>query len=171
MRTFTHRITQTTPTPYDLSRGVFVKIILLIFSFALLTACSTQPDAYDSQGKAIRLSDYQGKWVIINYWANWCKPCLKEMPALNQIYQSNKNKLVVLGVSFDKLTSSEINNTIKKMNIYYPMLSTFPLEKLGITKTLSVLPITFIINPKGKLVKTLKGPRTKKQFLHAVNLV
>lgn len=138
-------------------------IVFLTF----LVACSSQPDAKDSQGNAIRLSDYKGKWVVINYWATWCKPCLKEMPALNDLYRNNKSKLVVLGVSYDTLTNTEINTVVKKYAIQYPMLSTFPIDKLGVTH-LSVLPLTFIINPAGKLIKTLKGPQTEAQFRKAI---
>jgi len=140
-----------------------VPIVFLVF----LVACSSQPDAKDSEGNAIRLSNYKGKWVVINYWATWCKPCLKEIPALNDLYRKNKSKLVVLGVSYDKLTNTEINDVVKKLSIQYPMLSSFPIDKLGITQ-LSVLPITFIINPEGKLTKTLKGPQTETQFRKAI---
>ncbi len=112
-------------------------------------------------------SNYKGKWVIVNYWATWCKPCLKEMPALNDLYKNNKDKIVVLGVSYDKLSNKEIKAVAKKLSIQYPMLSTFPINKFGV-KHLSVLPVTFIINPKGQLVKTLKGPQTEAQFKQAI---
>ena len=117
----------------------------------------------------MRLSDYKGKWIVINYWATWCKPCLKEMPALNDLYRNNKNRLVVLGVSYDKLTNEEINDVVKTRSIQYPMLSKFPMDKFGVARV-SILPITFIINPEGKLVKTLKGPQTEAQFRQAIGL-
>lgn len=144
---------------------LIVSVILLTF----LVACSSQPDAKDSQGNAIRLSDYKGKWIVINYWATWCKPCLQEMPALNDLYRKHTNQLIVLGVSYDKLTNKEINAVVNKLSIQYPMLSTFPIDKFGI-KHLAVLPVTFIINPEGKLVKTLKGPQTETQFRQAIGV-
>lgn len=149
-------------------RNLFL-VLLSLTLLSFVVACSKQADSTDSQGHAIRLSDYKGKWVVINYWATWCKPCLQEMPALNALYQGNRKKIVVLGVSYDQLSNNEIKKIANKMSIEYPMLSTFPLQKLGISH-LDVLPITFILNPKGQLVKTLKGPQTKKQFRHALGL-
>lgn len=145
--------------------------ILLISCIALagLASCSKQADSTDSQGRVIRLNDYTGKWVVINYWATWCSPCLKEMPALNALYVGNRDKVVVLGVSYDKLSNEEMNAVANKRSIDYPLMSTFPLKKLGV-KRLDVLPITFIINPDGKLVKTLKGPQTENQFRKAIGL-
>jgi len=139
-----------------------IAIVLLTF----LIACSSQPDSHDSHGNAVRLTDYKGKWIVINYWATWCKPCLTEMPALNDLYRHNKNKLVVLGVSYDNLTNKEINTVAKKLSIQYPLLSTFPMDKFGVTRV-AVLPVTFIINPDGKLVKTLKGPQTEDTLTQA----
>ena len=145
-----------------------LKYCLTLLLALFLVACSQQPDSHDSQGNPIRLSDYKGKWVIINYWATWCKPCLTEIPALNNLYQQNKNKVVVLGVSYDKLSHTEINKVVTQFSIRYPMLSTFPIQKIGV-KNVSVLPTTFIITPQGQLAKTLKGPQTKKQFAKAIN--
>lgn len=150
-----------------LKRTLLTLISLALISFA--AACSKQADSKDSKGHAIRLSDYDGKWVVINYWATWCKPCLKEMPALNALYLGNRDNVVVLGVSYDKLSNQEMNAFAKKLEIRYPLLSSFPLKKLGIERV-DVLPITFIINPDGKLVKTLRGPQTEQQFRNVIGL-
>ena len=146
-----------------------LRLLFCLILFMALAACSSQPDAHDSKGQAIRLSDYKGKWVIINYWATWCKPCLKEIPALSQLYRDHSNKVLVLGVSYDQLSNSEIEKVSKKFSVSFPMLSAFPIHKLGV-KDVKVLPITFIINPEGKWVKTLKGPQTKQQFAQAVDI-
>lgn len=125
-------------------------IVLALFLILMtIGACDRSSDARDSKGNPIRLSDYQGKWVIINYWATWCEPCLEEMPALDKLYRHHSNNLVVLGVSQDALSNPELLKTEKKMAIHYPLLSTFPLEKIGI-KNISVLPTTFILKPKRK---------------------
>lgn len=145
------------------------RTLLLIVVTLMLTACTSHPDTHDSHGNAIRMKDYLGKWVVINYWAKWCKPCLKEMPDLQALYQLHKNKVVVLGVSFDQLTNNELNTISQSMNITYPLVSTFPIANYGVRR-LTVLPITFIINPKGKLVQTLQGPQTKQQFAKAVGI-
>jgi peroxiredoxin len=146
----------------------WAKLLPSIAIILLISACSKPIDIKDSHGHTIHLSDYRGKWIYLNYWASWCKPCTREMPALNALYQGNRDNMVVLGVSYDKLSSEEINQVAKKQAIQYPMLATFPLDKMGIPH-LNVLPITFIINPKGRLVKTLKGPQTERQLKHAID--
>jgi thiol-disulfide isomerase/thioredoxin len=147
-----------------------LKILLVIASTLFLFACShQQPNSHDSKGNPIYLKNYLGRWVVINFWAPWCKPCLHEIPGLNRLYQKNKIALVVLGVSYDNLSNQKINMTIKKYAIHYPMLSTLKLAQYGIHK-ISTLPTTFIINPGGKLTKTLKGPHTTAQFAKAIGI-
>jgi len=144
-------------------------LLLGVIIISFTTACSKQSDGIDSHGHTIRLSDYRGKWVIINFWATWCKPCLKEMPALNRLYENNRKKVIILGVSYDKLSNHQIKSIVEKLDIKYPMLSSLSLQKFGI-QHLDVLPISFVINPEGNLVKTLKGPQTEAQFRSAVDL-
>ncbi|MCB1827651.1 MAG: TlpA family protein disulfide reductase [Coxiellaceae bacterium] len=144
-------------------------LLICLFNLILLSACSSQADTKDSKGHAIRLSNYEGKWVVVNYWATWCKPCLTEIPTLNAIYQGNRDRVMVIGVSYDKLNNEEINQVAKQWAVQFPMTAQFPLEKLNVQR-LDVLPITFIFNPDGKLVKTLRGPQTETQFKTALNL-
>jgi len=139
-------------------RRLFVIFIILI----ALVAC-TKPQTYDSHGKPIRLSNYLGKWVIVNYWASWCVPCLRELPDLNRFYSQHKNTVVVLGVSFDGWSNDKINAFAKKMNIQFPMLSDFPKEKFGI-QHIPTVPLTLIISPKGKLKTLLHGPQDESSL-------
>lgn len=144
-------------------------LIILLNLVIVCSGCSKNPDAYDSNGKPIQVNNYVGKWVIINYWAPWCKPCLTEMPTLETLSQNYPNKLVIIGVSFDGLSNDELNSLSKKLKITYALTSKFPIIKYGV-RELPALPITFIINPEGKLVKTLLGPQTKEQFLEIMKL-
>ncbi len=142
-----------------------VFIVLFLISIA---ACSYQPDTLDSEGHPIRLSDYRGQWVIVNFWAPWCKPCLTEMPMLNALYLHHRNKIMVLGVSYDHLSNQEIQSIAKRYRIKFPLMSNFPMKKLG-TNDIPVLPTSFIINPSGKTVQTLKGPQTEQSLLRVIN--
>lgn len=138
----------------------------LIFSFFILcvTACHPKPDATDSHGNPIYLSDFHGKWIIVNYWATWCPPCLKELPALNALYANHHDKLVVLGVNFDGLPSADIDNFSQKLHLTFPLLSSFPLSKFDV-KEIATLPTTLIITPEGKLHKIVYGPQTEGMLL------
>ncbi len=83
---------------------------LLVFIAALFAAVPSVAEIVDFmlpdlEGKPVSLSDFRGKWVIVNYWATWCPPCLDEIPELVSLHDDNRDKLVVLGVDYE-----EINN-------------------------------------------------------------
>ncbi len=146
-----------------------VTTLLVIFASVVLVSCSKQADTMDSHGKPISLASYQGKWVVINYWATWCKPCVKELPDLNALYTEQKDKVMVLGVNYDKMENAEINQFAKKLGVTFPMLREFPIQKYGV-KDITGLPTTFIFNPKGKLVDTLHGPQTQASLEKAMGI-
>lgn len=119
----------------------------------------------DIAGKKHILSDYKGKWVIVNYWATWCPPCLEEVPDLVALYDCRKNKdLVILGVAFDYESAQEVTDYVNDMLISYPIvLGDEQVQKqIGFTE---MLPTTYIFNPRGELVETKHGLVTK-QYLN-----
>jgi thiol-disulfide isomerase/thioredoxin len=132
---------------------------------AALTACSTKPGAsfVTSQSKTITLASLKGKWVFVNYWADWCKPCIKEMPALEKLAEQNKNNVVVVGVNFDELDNASLNKSAKRFGVTYALTSHFPIQQFGV-KDIETIPVTFVFNPEGKLVKTLDGPKSLTDF-------
>lgn len=153
------------------------KIILLtscfIFLAALLAGCSgndvTGVVLQDIHGKQYALNDYKGKWIVINYWASWCKPCYKEIPALNALAKQYKSQVLVFGVSYDRATGSKLAQIIKKMKVQFPTLAVDPAKVLGIPHVPG-LPATYLINPKGKLSKRLLGMQSEKSLIAAMHL-
>lgn len=116
----------------------------------------------DLAGKEHRLADYQGKWVLINYWATWCPSCLDEMPDFVSLYDKHKGKdLMVLGVAVDYKSTKEVRDFVDDMLVSYPVI-------LGTPKIFAqfgspdVLPTTYIYNPQGILVKMKRGSVTKQ---------
>ncbi len=119
-------------------------------------------------GATIDLTKLGGKWVIINYWASWCRPCYKEIPELNKVAANYQNKLLVLGISYDQVAIDKLPTVIKKMQIKFPTLKVDPAMELGI-ENVPGLPVTYLINPQGKLVKELLGVQTEATLLKAIN--
>jgi len=74
----------------------------------------------DMDGRLYKVSDYRGKWLIINFWATWCAPCLKEMPELERFYQQNKALAQVWGVSFEDSDKAAIRAYVERLGITLP---------------------------------------------------
>ncbi|HNV88465.1 MAG TPA: TlpA disulfide reductase family protein [Methylotenera sp.] len=121
----------------------------------------------DTEGKKHTLSQYKGKWVIVNYWATWCPPCLEEVPDLVALYDSRKNKdVMIIGVAFDYQSAKEVAEYVDDMLMSYPIV----LGDDEVTKQIGnveVLPTSYIYNPRGELVKTKRGLVTK-QYLESL---
>lgn len=143
-----------------LLRKIFFLIAILAFLPTVLAA-----DGFvikDTSGKEHQLSQYKGKWVVVNYWATWCPPCLEEVPELVTLYDERKDKdVMVLGVVFDYESIKDVMVYVDDMLMSYPIV----LGDATITKQIGsaeVLPTTYIYNPKGQLVKTKRGLVTRE---------
>jgi len=103
----------------------------------------------DLKGNEISLSDYRGKIVILNFWTTWCKPCRVEIPGFVEIYEEYKNKgMEILGISLDRAGSEQILKFVEENKISYPVL--LGTKKIATDYEIQVIPITYIIDKKGK---------------------
>lgn len=134
------------------------------FALLLLLLAGCEPPA-TATGNAALLESLRGQWVVINYWAKWCKPCIEEIPELNELDHLHDD-ITVLGVNYDGATGEELATQLRELNVAFPTLDEDPAELLGQPRP-SVLPTTFIINPEGALVHSLVGPQTLESLLAA----
>ena len=141
---------------------------LLRLSRAVVTcvmACALPAAAFDltdTQGQRHRLADYQGRWVVVNFWATWCVPCIQEIPEI-AAFQKEHPKVVVIGVAMDGENAAKVKQFAKKTGHDYALvLSDESVEKqLGDPRA---LPTTRIYDPSGKVVYDRVG-RVSRKFL------
>jgi thiol-disulfide isomerase/thioredoxin len=133
-----------------------------------LFSCS-KPDLNVFEGKGVFLDDLKGKWIVFNYWADWCPPCIKEIPELNSLQSNFSDDLKVFLINFDMLEGEELKQQLEKFNVQVDSLLTDPsiIYDWVIPEN---LPVTFIINRKGELEFTLVGPQTEEEIINMLSL-
>lgn len=140
-----------------------VALLMCCGSALLLSACNNNSNAnadfHYHNGETGNLADYRGRWLIINYWAVWCKPCVEEIPELNHFAEQQRGIAAILGVDYDQLQGEALQQAIDKLAIAFPVLLKDPSAALGYPRP-TVLPTTLIFNPDGQLHRTLLGPQT-----------
>tara|TARA_X000000368_G_scaffold61516_1_gene43373 strand:- start:124 stop:495 length:372 start_codon:yes stop_codon:yes gene_type:complete len=114
-------------------------------------------------GSSGKLNDFRGNWLVVNYWADWCPPCIKEMPELSKFYNANKDSVLVLAYNFDRLEGDELSDQIQRFGVDIPSITNDPGLLFGWESPPS-LPATYIINPTGELLHTLIGPQTQESL-------
>ena len=135
----------------------------LLLSLLLIFSSCSDPDSILVDGNSGKLDDFLGKWLVVNYWADWCPPCIKEMPELAKFYNANKDSVLVLAYNFDRLENEELYDQIQRFGVDIPSITNDPGLLFGWEAPPS-LPATYIINPEGELLHTLIGPQTQKSL-------
>ena len=116
----------------------------------------------DANGRVHRLEDYRGRWVLVNFWATWCPPCLDEIPDLVALHEERgKRDLVVIGIAMDYQSRETVLQFVEQMFISYPIVFGTPAIAAQIGK-IPGLPTTFIYDPGGKMAVRHVGPLTKE---------
>ena len=145
-----------------LKKIIFPKSLPLLTLLLCFTACS-KPDFEIYKNSSGYIQDLRGKWVVINYWADWCPPCIKEMPELSSFYEDNKEEVQVFAYNFDQLEGEELQEQILRFKVNVPSLLTDPGELFG-WEVPESLPATYIIDPEGVTREVLIGPQTKESL-------
>ena len=135
----------------------------------LLVACGGGEPMRYADGSELSFSDWNGRWVLVNYWAEWCAPCRAEIPELNALFRDNGADVLVVGVNFDGVTDLALSDLIVRMGIEFPVLTIDPRERWHYDRP-GVLPTTVVIDPQGNVVRTLVGPQSRETLSELLGL-
>ncbi|MFY9559725.1 MAG: TlpA disulfide reductase family protein [Terriglobales bacterium] len=117
------------------------------------------------EGKNMKLSDFRGKAVLLNFWATWCGPCKIEMPWFVELQKEyGPQGLQIVGVAMDDASNEDIAKFARQMGVNYPIL----LGKEAVGQSyggVNVLPTTFFIDRDGKLVAREFGLQSRSVFV------
>ena len=130
----------------------------------LVVACSPSPslsiyNAQHHQGETLSGTALQGHVLLLNFWAPWCKPCIEEIPQLNQFAAQHADRVIVLAVNFEHPKSGEIPSAADLAGIRYASLISDPATVFNLPD-ISGLPTTLVLNDQGAVIKTLAGTQT-----------
>lgn len=157
-------------------RGVILVVLVAAIVFTIyntaiqdkakaLQVGSQAPDfeLVDLEGNTVRLSDYKGQGVFLNFWGTWCPPCKKEMPAMNRQYEVYKDQGVhVLSVNIAQ-SDFEVKNFVDNYKLNFPVVID---KSKSVMQAYSIkpLPTTILINPDGDIERIITGEMTEQQI-------
>lgn len=120
----------------------------------LLTACSPAPQFTDSKNLPVALADFAGKPLLVNYFAPWCAPCLRELPLLEAL--AREGEIAVVMVNYDPTTPAELRKMAGQYHIRVPQL--IPRQEASLPFPHPAgLPTSYLLDGEGKLQQTLVG--------------
>jgi thiol-disulfide isomerase/thioredoxin len=132
---------------------------LAIIGTLMLGGCGNDY-GIDQNGQKVVADRLDGKWLVLNYWAEWCGPCRTEIPELNTLAEQLKDKKIgVFGVNFDNVQGQELKGASEKLGIRFTVLAQDPSELFELPRS-EALPVTYIIDEKGKVREQLMGEQT-----------
>jgi thiol-disulfide isomerase/thioredoxin len=145
-------------------------LLLLLASANALAATVDRPalavDTLD-HGR-FDLAEQRGRWVVVNYWATWCTPCLKEIPELAEL-DASREDVRVIGLAFEEIDEPDMREFLGRHPAGYPiaLIDVFaPPADFDVPRG---LPMTYLIAPDGRLAKRFLGPVTAQTLGEAID--
>ncbi len=117
-------------------------------------------------GATFDLSAQRGKWVILNWWATWCRPCIKEIPDLNAL--ARREDVEVLGLDFEEIDRADLDAFLVEHPIHYPIAPIDVFEPPAGFPVPRGLPLTYLVAPDGVVAKAFVGPVTRADLERAI---
>ncbi len=118
-------------------------------------------------GKTFDLAAHHGKWVVVNFWATWCSPCIKEMPDISAFVASRKD-VTAIGLAYEDTDKAEVEAFAKAHPVSYPLAQVDVYKPPADFDTPRGLPTTYLIAPDGSVAKQFTGPITVTDLEKAI---
>jgi thiol-disulfide isomerase/thioredoxin len=142
---------------------------------ATTSADATQPPKAEKpalvvdtiDGGKFDLAEHRGKWVVVNFWATWCNPCLKEIPDLDA-FDKSRDDVEVIGLAYEEIEKADMLAFLKEHVISYPIALVDVYKPPADFETPPGLPMTYLIAPDGKVARKFLGPITSIELAAAM---
>ena len=148
-----------------ITKVILISTVLMAFSISahaagLMQPVNNTPFAEDFSlmgvdGRTYTLKDYKGKFALVNFWATWCPPCVKEMPSLNTLYEKLGDRMEVVGVHAG-LNLAVVKEFLKEHPVNFDVIID---KKLDLNWGQAGLPTTFLLDPEGRIIYKATGER------------
>ena len=147
--------------------GIVFAAILLAFSPASVWGQKVKAPQFelrDLNGRTVRLSNYQGKVVLINFWATWCPPCRAEMPDLVRMQREHARRgLQIIGITYPPERRDRVRRFARSLKVNYPIVLGTRQIKAQFSSD-ETLPLTVVIDRDGKVSEIISGILLREEF-------
>jgi len=148
-------------------KGILFVAMMIAFSPASVLGQETMAPQFalkDVNGRTVRLSDYHGKVVLINFWATWCPPCRAEMPDLVRLQREHaKQGLQIIGITYPPETKSRVRRFARSLKVNYPIILGTRQIKARFSSE-ETLPLTVVIDRDGNVSNIISGILLREEF-------
>jgi len=121
-----------------------------------------------TEGASFDVAAHRGKWLVVNFWATWCHPCLAEMPALSKM-DAQRDDIEVLGLAYDDIAPDALKAFLKQHPVGYPIAQVDVYAPPKAFPPPEGLPMTYLLDPQGKVAERFVGPVTPEDIQHVVD--
>lgn len=118
-------------------------------------------------GSAWDIAAQRGRWVVVNFWATWCKPCLKEIPDLSALHDARED-VEVIGLAYEEIAVADMQAFLQKYPASYPIAIVDVYAPPADFDTPRGLPMTWLIAPDGRVAEKFLGPVTSDDLTRAI---